>query len=367
MATRRKHQPRIRYAVIGLGHIAQAAVLPAFAHARNSELTALVSGDPEKLEVLGRRYGVAHRFGYADLDQCLRHVDAVYICTPNSEHAATAIQAARAGVHVLCEKPLAVTDAECEAMIAACDGAGVRLMTAYRLHFEPLTLEVLGHVRDGRIGALRYVEAAFSMRARPGIRTRADTGGGAVYDLGIYCINAARMLFGAEPTRVSAHTVFGRRSGMPDVDETTAAVLHFDGDRLATFTCSFDAADVSTCRVVGTDGQIAVDPAYEYAEPLAYTMTVGDRTTRRRGRKHDQFAAELVYFSNCVLRSERPEPSGREGAWDVRIVDAVLESARRGEAIALRPFAEPGPRAEQATALPPTAKPRVVNAPEPHD
>lgn len=368
MVTRAKRRPKVRYAVIGLGHIAQVAVLPAFAHAPNSELTAIVSGDAEKREVLGRRYRVDHRFGYDALDECLRRVDAVYICTPNSEHAAAAIHAARAGVHVLCEKPLAVTDAECEAMIAACDAAGVRLMTAYRLHFEPLSLEVLDHVRAGRIGEPRYFEAAFSMRTRPGgIRTRAETGGGSVYDLGIYCINAARMLFGAEPRRVSAHAVFGERSGMPEVDETTSAVLHFDGDRLATFTCSFDAADVSTYRVVGTEGQIAVDPAFEYAEPLAYTMTVGERTSRRRGRKHDQFAAELVYFSTCVQRSEAPEPSGREGAWDVRIVDAILESARRGETIALRPFAEPGPRPEQATALPPTAKPRAVNAPEPHD
>jgi predicted dehydrogenase len=106
---------------------------------------------------------------------------------------------------------------------------------------------------------------------------------------------------------------------------------------------------------------------YEVAHRFAYTMTVGERTTRRRGRKHDQFAAELIHFSTCVLRSETPEPSGRDGAWDVRIVDDILESARRGETIAVRPFDEPWPRPRQATALPPTTKPDVVNAPEPHD
>ncbi len=260
----------VRYAVVGLGHFAQASVLPAFANAaKTSQLTALVSGSPEKLAALGERYGVVPRFSYEQFDDCLEHVDAVYICTPNSEHATYAERAARAGRHVLCEKPLAVTTDECARMLAARDEGGVKLMTAYRLHFEPLTLEVLGHARAGTLGELRYFSAAFSMRTRPGgIRTRRELGGGAVFDLGIYCINAARMLFDAEPERVSAVVVPGERSGMPDVDETTSAVLHFSGDRLATFTVSFDAADVSAYRLVGTKGQIVVDPGFEHAEPL---------------------------------------------------------------------------------------------------
>jgi predicted dehydrogenase len=154
---------------------------------------------------------------------------------------------------------------------------------------------------------------------------------------------------------------------MPDVDETTAAVLHFAGDRLATFTSSFDAVDVSTYRIVGTDGEIVVDPAYEYAEPLAYTMTIGETTTRKRGRKLDQFAAELVYFSRCILDDQAPEPSAEEGAWDVRIIDALYESARRGETISLRPFADPGPADDQAITLPPSRPPAPVHAEPPHD
>jgi predicted dehydrogenase len=139
---------KIRYAVVGLGHIAQGAVLPAFAHAkRNSELHALVSGDADKLAELGERYGVAFRGGYEDFEECLKDVDAVYIATPNTEHAEFAVRAAHAGVHVLCEKPLAVSEDECERILRACGEAGVRLMTAYRLHFEPLTLEVIDLVR----------------------------------------------------------------------------------------------------------------------------------------------------------------------------------------------------------------------------
>src|SRR4030095_230059 len=283
----------VRYAVVGLGHIAQVAVLPAFAHARrNSRLTAIVSGDPEKLSVVGDKYRVPVRGNYDELDACLRQVDAVYIATPNTEHADIAVRAAHAGVHVLCEKPLSATDADCARIIRACREADVRIMTAYRLHFEPITIEVLELVRSGRIGEPRYFTSEFSMIAKPdNIRTRPETGGGALYDLGVYCINAARMIFDAEPNQVFAYSINGARSGFPDIDDTTAAVLRFNGDRLATFVTSFGAADASSYRIVGTEGDICVDPAYEYAEALGYELTVGEETTKKRGKRVDQFAA----------------------------------------------------------------------------
>jgi glucose-fructose oxidoreductase len=367
MATRRSR--RIRYAVIGLGHIAQGAVLPAFAHTRRSALTALVSGDPRKLDALGERYQVAHRFTYDDLDACFRWVDAVMICTPNTAHARPAVAAARAGVHVLCEKPLATSEAECAEMIRARDQGGVQMMTAYRLHFDPLTLEVIDHVRSGRLGEPRYIASAFSMHATPGgIRTRPETGGGSVYDLGIYCINAARMLFDAEPIRVSGDVVRGERSGMPDVDETTSALLHFEGDRLAMFTSSFDAAPVSVLRVVGTEGSIVMDPAYEYAEALGYEMTIGERTTRKKGRKRDQFAAEIDYFSECIQSGRPPEPSAEEGAWDVRVINAILESARRGATVTLPSFVETSPSGDQAISRPPARRrPPLIGVSAPHE
>jgi len=359
----------VRYAVVGLGYIAQVAVLPAFAHARRtSRLHALVSGDSEKLAELGDRYGVSVRGSYQQLEDCLQDVEAVYICTPNSEHEHLAVRAAYAGVHVLCEKPLAVTDAACQRMINACREAGVKLMTAYRLHFDPLTLEMLERVRQGEIGEPRYFSSSFSMCATPGgIRTRRETGGGTVYDLGVYCINAARMFFGSEPLEVSGFSVPGFRSVMPEVDEMTAATLYFEGDRLASFTTSFAAADVSDFRLVGTKGHIHAQPAYEYVDPIAFTMTVGDNVTKRRGRKHDQFAAELTYFSRCIREDREPEPSGLEGAWDVRIIDAIYESAIRHEPISLRQFeGDPSPQRDQAMTFPPVTKPDLVNVEEPH-
>jgi len=366
---RRSHK-KVRYAVVGLGHIAQVAVLPAFAHARrNSRLTTIVSGDPEKLSQVGDKYRVSVRAGYDDLDACLRNVDAVYIATPNTEHADIAVRAAHAGVHVLCEKPLSTTDADCDRIIRACREAGVRIMTAYRLHFEPITIEVLELVRSGRIGEPRYFTSEFSMIAKPdNIRTRPETGGGVLYDLGVYCINAARMVFEAEPSQVFAYSIDGARSGFAGVDETTAATLRFNGDRLATFVTSFGAADASSYRIVGTEGSIRVNPAYEYAEALGYELTVGDSTTRKRGKRVDQFAAELLYFSDCILEDREPEPSAEEGAWDLRIIDALRESARTGAPISLRPFdGGPGPTHAQAMHLPPVRKPETVNAETPHE
>lgn len=362
---------KVRYAVVGLGHIAQAAVLPAFTHAkRNSSLHAIVSGSVEKLNKLGDQYRVPVRASYDNYERCLKEVDAVYICTPNSEHADYAVRAARAGVHVLCEKPLAVTEAECTRMIEAASESNVRLMTAYRLHFEPLFLEIVDLVKSGKIGEPRFFNSSFSMHAKPrGIRTTRELGGGTLFDLGVYCINAARLLFRAEPTEVFAYSIDGARAEMPEIDEMTSGMLRFDGDRLATFTTSFAANGVSDLRVVGTEGNIHAEPAYEYAEALGYTLTVGEDVKKKKGRRRDQFAAELVYFSDCVLNNRDPEPSAEEGCWDVRVVDALYESARTGVPVSLPHFGpERLPVRSQGEDFPPnTREPLLVAVEKPHD
>jgi glucose-fructose oxidoreductase len=359
---RRRSGP-IRYAVVGLGHIAQAAVLPAFGHARrNSRLAALVSDDARKLEALGKQYGVRNLYGYEAYEQCLETVDAVYIALPNSMHAEYTIRAAKAGVHVLCEKPMAVTAAECRRMIAACRRSGVKLMIAYRLHFEEINLKAVELVRRGRIGEPKYFNSSFSMRVKPGnIRTAPGLGGGTLYDIGVYCINAARYLFRTEPRRVMAVSVNSGAARTADIDESTGALLQFEGDRVAAFITSFNAADVASYRIVGTKGHLHVDPAYEYAEGLAYDLTVNGRTTRKRIGKRDQFAPELLYFSDCILKNRRPEPSGEEGLQDVRIVEALYESARTGRSVPLPPFRpSKRPTRRQRIVRPGIRKPRTV-------
>jgi predicted dehydrogenase len=243
---------QVRYAVVGLGHIAQVAVLPAFANARrNSRLAALVSGDPEKLAAMAEKYGPAKTCGYDGYDALLAsgEIDAVYLALPNSHHADYAVRAARAGIHVLCEKPMAVTEEECEQMAGVARAAGVRLMVAYRLHFERASLEALEIARSGRIGEPRQFNSSFTMTVTPdNIRVKSELGGGVLYDIGIYCINAARNLFRDEPLEVRALTA----GTLGDVEESVGALLRFPNERSAAFICSFGAADTSHYRLVPT-------------------------------------------------------------------------------------------------------------------
>jgi glucose-fructose oxidoreductase len=353
----------IRYAIVGLGHIAQVAVLPAFAHAkRNSRVVAAVSGDGTKRREIARRYKLDQVFDYDEFDDCLRSVDAVYIALPNSMHADFTIRAARAGVHVLCEKPMAVTAEECRQMIAACRRARVKLMIAYRLHFESLNLSAIDLARSGRLGELKFFNSSFSMKVRRGdIRTKRACGGGTLYDIGVYCINAARNLFRAEPTEVAAVSVNSGLSTLAEIDETTAAILRFGNDRVASFVTSFNAADVASYRIVGTKGDLQADPAFEYAEGLEYTLTIDGKVTHKSVGKRDQFAAELLYFSDCILNDREPEPSGEEGLQDVRIVQALYESARTRRPVAIRPFTKTvRPSGRQRISRPGVRKPPLI-------
>jgi glucose-fructose oxidoreductase len=328
----------VRWGVIGLGHFAQSSILPAFAGARKeASLEALFSGDARKRALLGKRYQVPIVRGYDDLDEVLqsKQIDAVYVAVPNHLHREFTLRAARAGVHVLCEKPLAVTVDECAEMIRACSEAQVKLMVAYRLHFAKAYLAAIAELRAGRIGEPRYLSTAFSfildegnVRGLPSAR-----GGGPMHDIGVYCINAARTLLGDEPDEVVAFS--SRRSdatAIADTEEQLAATLRFPGDCLASFTVSFSAADRDSLTIVGTKGSLSLEPAYTHRGAL--TMTV-ETTRGARPRqfaktfdKTDQVAAELAYFSNCIRNDQQPEPSGREGLNDVAVIDAVLESAR---------------------------------------
>ena len=355
---------QIRYAVVGLGHIAQVAVLPAFGNARrNSKLAALVSGDPLKREQLGKKYDVEKTYSYEQYDECLKNVDAVYIALPNTLHCEYAVRAARAGVHVLVEKPMAVTEEECEQMIRSAREGNVKLMVAYRLHFERANLEAGEIARSGRIGEPRLFNSTFCTPVVPGnIRVRRDTGGGVLYDIGIYCINAARALFRDEPIEVRAACA----GTLDEVEETVSATLRFPNERIASFTASFGASKVSEYRLAGTKGDLALEPAYDYARPLKHRLTLDGEMRERRFAKRDQFAPELLYFSDCVLQNGTPEPGGDEGLADVRVIRALYRSAESGGPVALEPFAKRArPSLEQEIRRPPIEKPDVIHAAAP--
>jgi predicted dehydrogenase len=361
---------KIRYAVVGQGYISQVAVLPAFAHAtKNSELAALVSDDPLKLKKLSKKYDVPHIYSYDEYDACLSsgEIDAIYIALPNSMHREYTERAARAGVHILCEKPMAVTEDDCEAMIRAASASEVKLMIAYRLHFEAANLKAVQMVRSGKLGEPRIFNSVFSMQVeKDNIRLKKDLGGGPLYDIGIYCINAARYLFQDEPVEVCAFNANNGEERFQEVDEMTSAILRFPKERLATLICSFGAADVSAYEVVGTKGRLRVDPAYELAGELKHELIREGKSRKQMFAQRDQFAPELLYFSECIIKDQDPEPSGAEGLADVRIIRALSQSATTGQPVKLGDFEKrhrPGP--EQEIKRPPVKEPALVHATSP--
>lgn len=354
MVTRKNRNGRrkIRYAVVGLGYISQIAVLPAFEHAReNSELTALVSSDAEKLKKLGRKYGIENTYTYEQYGDCLKsgEIDAVYIGLPNNMHRAYTESAAEAGIHVLCEKPMAMDEDECQTIIAAVKDAGVKLMIAYRLHFERGNLSAMEIVKSGKIGQPRIFTSVFSQQVKAGnSRLDREVAGGAIYDMGVYCINAARYLFRAEPEEVFAWNQSSKDERFAEVPEMTSAMMKFPGNRIATFTCSFGATDRSEFEIVGTKGSLKMDPGYEMAEDLKLDLTVDGKTKKQVFKKRDQFAPELIYFSDCILSNKQPEPSGEEGLADVRVIQALLQSAETNRPVEIaKTKIERRPQAEQ--------------------
>lgn len=366
---------RIRYAVAGLGYITQVAMLPAFAGAsRNSELAALLSGDSRKLRALGRRYGVSQLGGYDDLPRLVGEdlVDALYVGLPNTMHRDLVVTAGRLGLPVLCEKPLATSVADCRAMIASTRRLPGGLMTAYRLHFEPGYLAALDAIHDGRIGKPRYFASQFSMQVRRGnIRTRAELGGGPLFDLGIYCVNAARHVFRAEPIEITAQLTGGGDRRFREVEEMAQVLMRFPGGELASFTCSLGAADASNFQVWGTTGSVRLEQAYEMTgakRMIVEHMSDGAPKRREVGfGKVDQFAPLLVAFSAAIKASRNATPDGTEGAADIRVLEAIFEAARRRSVIRLRARRFMGPRLSRDGAMRVRAhgKPALVHVEEP--
>lgn len=362
---------KIRYAVVGLGWFAQAAALPAFAHAKNAELVALVSDDPTKLAELSQKYsGVQRTFSYAEYDDLLSSglIDAVYIALPNHLHCDYTVRAAQAGVHVLCEKPMAVTVDECEKMITAAQEHKVKLMIAYRLHLEQANLQAIETVRSGQIGEPRIFNSLFTQQTEAdNIRMDKDKGGGTLPDIGIYCINAARYLFQDEPIEVFAVSASKNEPRFSEVAEMTSAILRFPDNRLATFTCSFGAAPTSTYQIAGTKGDLRADPAYPWQGELKHYITVEGETQERSFAPHDQLAAELDYFADCIQQNKDPEPSGEEGKNDVRIIQALEHSIQTGTFVKLDGHdRKQRPTAAQTVERPPAeGKQELIHAAEP--
>ncbi|BBD66776.1 oxidoreductase domain-containing protein [Nostoc commune NIES-4072] len=367
---------KIRYAVVGLGWFAQEAALPSFANTENSELVALVSDDPTKNEELSKKYGIHHTYSYEEYENCLAsgEIDAVYIALPNHLHCDYTVRAANQAIHVLCEKPMAVTEQECEAMIKAANDNNVKLMIAYRLHLEEANLQAVEVLRSKQIGEPRIFNSVFTQQVEEGnIRLRDVTGGGTLYDIGIYCLNAARYLFQDEPIEVFAVAANNGEQRFSEVEEMASVILRFPNERLATFTCSFGGASVSTYQIVGTQGDLRVNPAYPWQGEIKHYLTINGETQERTFEDHDQLAAEFTYFSDCILEDKDPEPSGTEGLIDVSIIQALYESIETGKPVQIQTSDAYGgklrhqrPTSDQTIERPPSdEKPDLIHAAAP--
>lgn len=359
----------VRFAVVGLGNFAQTAVLPAFSNAKDrAELRALVTGDREKAARLCRKYK-AKAYSYDDYEGLLasEEIDAVYIVVPNSEHRTFAVPAARAKVHVLCEKPLAYSVADARAIVNACQKHKVHLMTAYRLHLEEANLAAIEVAHSGKIGEARLFTSVHTMQVQPdNVRVDLSLGGGPLEDIGIYCLNAARYIFKVEPEEVTAFAVRGKDRRFKEVPEAVAATLRFPNDRLATFFCGFGETKVSEYQVVGTKGVLKMESAFTWNGNIEQTISQKEKSSTKTFKHRDQVAAEIVYFSDCIRENKEPEPSGWEGLLDVRIIDALRRSYQDGRTVRLSRLEKKSrPHRGQSIKRSPPKKPAPVKAPPP--
>ncbi|MDE1162294.1 MAG: thiamine pyrophosphate-binding protein [Acidobacteriaceae bacterium] len=312
-------------------------------HTGNSTITALINSDPKKASELGEKYDVAATYSYEEFAQALQSgtFDAIYLATPNWRHAEFIVPALEAGIHVLTEKPLEISTAKCKEILAAEKASTAKLMVAYRLHFEPATLDTIEKVRSGKLGRVHLFSSNFAQLVDPK-NHRAHSGNlaGPVLDMGPYPVNAARYIFGDEPTEVvSAAGTKHPESGIDqDFADTVAVTLRFPGERLAQFNVSYFGNPINTLLAVGEKGSVQLDPAYVFGKGLEQTVTIGEEKTSQTFKNTDHFGGEMKYFSDCILNDVSPEPDGEEGFADVRVLEGILEVLKTGQSLKLEPF-----------------------------
>ena len=334
---------RVRYAIVGLGDVAQEDMMPGVKHTGNSEITALVTSDAKKAAELAEKYDVPATYTYEQFDQALQSgaFDAIYLATPNWRHAEFISPALKAGVHVLTEKPMEVSTAKCKEILEAEKSSSAKLMVAYRLHFEPATLDTIDKVRSGDLGNVHLFASTFSQPVDSD-NHRAHSGklAGPVLDMGPYPVNAARYIFGDEPTAVVSAT--GSRhpeSGLDqDFADTVAVTLRFPGERLAQFNLSYYGNPTNSLIAIGEKGSVLLDPAYMFGKGLEQTVSIGEKKSKQTFKNTDHFGGEMKYFSDCILNDVDPEPDGEEGFADVRVLEAIIQALETGNSVQLEPF-----------------------------
>jgi glucose-fructose oxidoreductase len=296
--------------------------------------------------------------------------DAIYLSVPNSLHREYAVRALESGVHVLCEKPMAPTEADCRAMIDASRQSGAKLMIAYRLHFEPATIEAIETLRSGQLGDPRFFSSVFAQQiSQQNSRTKAEVWANPLPDMGPYPINAVRHLFQAEPIETFAFAARKNEPRFAEIDEMFTVALRFPAERLASFTVSYGANPVDQYRIDCTEGSIELNPGFMFSQPLKHKLTLGQKAVERNFPQTDQFGAETKYFSDCILDNTEPEPDGEEGLADVRVINAIEQSLRTRKPQTIEPLSPRTrrPNRKQVITLPPIRSGQLVHAAGPSE
>jgi xylose dehydrogenase (NAD/NADP) len=326
----------VRWGILGCARIAERAIIPALKQAKDAELLGIAARDASRARKWAVRFAIPR--AYPDYDALLEDpdIDAVYIPLPNHLHAPWATRAARAGKHVLCEKPLALDGREAARMFLAADRAGVRLLEAFMYRFHPLFETALRLANGGGIGEVRTVRSTFTFRLASGLedyRWAPEMGGGSLYDVGCYPLNAARTIFQGEPVSVYARARFDGKRG---IDMAAALVLEFPGGRQALLDCAFDAAFQSELEIAGTDGRIVVPRAFSAKQfDVAIEIHGDDKVRTVLVPAANAYVRMIRHFQDAILRGRPLRYGEADARGNARLLAAALRSAKSGRAVRL--------------------------------
>jgi predicted dehydrogenase len=338
---------KLRWCIVGLGRISMDHFMPGVSLSKTGKITALVSGHREKAEKQAAQYNVPSPsiYSYDNYDEIAQNkeIDAVYIALPNSMHAEYTIRAAKAGKHVLCEKPMCTSVRDAQAMIDACAKHRVKLMIAYRCQYQPQHLKAIEIIRSGAIGPVQVIESAFGFPIQPwfamdGIRTpewrltRKMAGGGPLMDVGIYSLNACRYLSGEEPTDIKANASTIDKDGrFTEVEENDGWTMRFPSGILASCTTTYgaDMGGGGFFKVHGSKGWVAMEPAFPYEgmrlEAHSWDGLALDMPDPQKDPA--QFTTQADYFADCVWNNREPKTDGQEGLRDMTYLSQIYEAA----------------------------------------
>jgi predicted dehydrogenase len=320
------------------------AVLPAFAHSEKAKLVAVVSGDKNKAKKFAQDFNAGEAYTYAELSQCLENpqVDAVYIATPPGEHEKYAVAAARAGKHVLCEKPLAATVKQARNMVSVCHRNKVLFMTAYRKYFEPSSLALKKMITTGDLGRIDIIHTLFAEHRPLGdsspswLFSKKLCGGGPLTDLGVYCINTTRWLVDEDPISATGISWVREKRRYKEVEEGVAFRLDFKSGIVLQGTAAYSAAFSSFVHVHGEKGWAELGPAFAFEEERRLSGKIGGKWFDKTYEPIDEFVLEIDAFADCIREGREPEPTGEQGLRDIIIIDAIYRAVKQRRTVAIK-------------------------------